>query len=432
MNYLSKLAVFLLLTLATLAVRGEEPTVMRLSLQQAQDYALQHNYTLMNATLSEKKAEAAKWEALSSMLPQVKASFDYSSMCGYEMQFGAMHIPMNPYGTFGITASIAVTAQQIVGTMMSSTSKELSEISRMQTELSTLINVKNIYVSILAMEDVVGLLDSSLANMETLERTTIESVKAGAAEQISADKISVQVASMRNSIQANRRALNLLYNSLILQIGADVNSKLELTTPLDELLDISKAAQLTNATFDMSRNYDYQMLEKNEKLSHDQLLLAWLGFTPTLSAYYQYNAKTYFGKDEGMNMTPPNMIGAGVSLPLFQSGTRIAKIKQANIDYQKTLNSRRQAEDGLQVSHHQLCYDLLNALETYQTQKSNLEVCKRVLDNTTEKYKFGHASGLEVTNASTDIISAQSNYIQAVMSVINAQLSLEQLLGGQR
>jgi hypothetical protein len=33
-----------------------------------------------------------------------------------------------------------------------------------------------------------------------------------------------------------------------------------------------------------------------------------------------------------------------------------------------------------------------------------------------------------VTNASTDIITAQSNYIQAVMSVISAQLALENLL----
>ena len=51
-----------------------------------------------------------------------------------------------------------------------------------------------------------------------------------------------------------------------------------------------------------------------------------------------------------------------------------------------------------------------------------------VFDNITEKYKFGRASSLEVTNASNDIISAQSNYIQAVMSVISAQLVLENLI----
>ena len=56
--------------------KGQE--TMQLTLEQAQQYAIEHNYTLQNASLDVKKAEAAKWEALSSMLPQVNAQFDYS------------------------------------------------------------------------------------------------------------------------------------------------------------------------------------------------------------------------------------------------------------------------------------------------------------------------------------------------------------------
>ena len=71
---------------------------------------------------------------------------------------------------------------------------------------------------------------------------------------------------------------------------------------------------------------------------------------------------------------------------------------------------------------------MASALETYDIQSRNLEVSQRVFDNITEKYRYGRASSLEVTNASTDIISAQSNYIQAVMSVLSAQVALEDLL----
>ena len=124
-------------------------------------------------------------------------------------------------------------------------------------------------------------------------------------------------------------------------------------------------------------------------------------------------------------MTPPNMIGASVSLPLFQSGTRAAKIKGAKIDYQKNLNSKLQAEDGLKVQYNQLCYDLVSAIESYNIQRENLDVTRRVFHNVSEKYTYGRASNLEVTNASTDILNAQSNYIQAVMSVVKAQVALE-------
>ena len=419
----------LLVLLFTGGLKAQESAALRLSFDEALRYAVDHNYSLRNAGLDVQKAEAARWEALSTMLPQVKAGFDYSNMLGYEMNFGAMSIPMNPYGTFGLTASVALTAQQVVGTMLSRVSKDMSDISYRQSLQQTHASVKNVYVSILVMEDVVGLLDSSLANMERLEKSTLESVRVGAAEQVAADKLSVQVASMRNSIQSNRRSLQMLYNSLILQLGAPVDTKIELTTRLDEMMDMNRLQQLLREDFRIEENYNYQLLEKNEIVSKDQLLLAWMGFLPTLSAYYQYNNKTYFGKSEGMNMTPPHMIGVSVSLPLWQSGTRAAKIKEAKISHEQVLNSRRQAEDALRVQYSQLCYDLVNAMESYQIQKENLDVTKRVFDNTAEKFKFGHASNLEVTNASTDIITAQSNYIQAVMSVLSAQVALENLMG---
>ena len=430
MNIIKRIFVGAVLLLCGAGVlEAQEGNVLRLSFDEALRYAVDHNLSLRNAALDVRKAEAARWEAVSTMLPQVKAGFDYSNMCGYEMNFGNMSIPMNPYGTFGLTASIALTAQQVVGVVMNKVSKEMSDIIYRQSLQQTHANVKNVYVSILVMEDVVSLLDSSLANMEQLERSTLESVKVGASEQIAADKLSVQVASMRNSIQANRRSLQMLYNTLILQLGAEVDSRLELTTRLDEVMDMDRLQQLVREDFNIADNYNYQLLEQGKRLSKDQLLLTWMGFLPTLSAYYQYSDKTYFGKSEGMNMTPPHMLGFSISIPLWQSGTRAAKIREAKISHEQNLNSRKQAEDALRVQYSQLCYDLLSAMDSYQIQKENLDVTKRVFDNITEKFTYGHASNLEVTNASTDIITAQSNYIQAVMSVLNAQVALENLLG---
>ena len=404
---------------------------LRLSLEEAQQYAVEHNQTMQNANLDIKKAELERWKTFGTLLPQIKAGFDYQNMCGYEMVMGegptAFHIPMDPNGTFSVTASVALTGAQIVGTLLQDIAMQMTDISRQQTEQQTRSSVKSVYVSILVMEQTVGLLDSSLANLERLAATSQASVDVGAAEQVDADKLQVQVASMRNSINSTRRSLQMLRNSMLLQLGADVNAMLELTTPVEEILSVDNATQLLSHGFDITKNYNYQLLEQNETLAKRNVTMAWMDFTPTLSVYYQYSKKHYFG-DEGMNMTPPNMIGASVSVPLFSSGTRAANVKSAKIALQETQNSRRQAEDGLRVQYNQLCYDLASALESYDIQSRNLDVTKRVFDNLTEKYKYGRASSLEVTNASTDIISAQSNYIQAVMSVISAQIELENLL----
>ena len=463
---LKRLTLTLALAAMTLAATAQNDATtektMRLSLSEAQEYAVQHNYALQNSALDVKKAEATRWQTLSSMLPQVKAGFDYQNMCGYEMNLGgrssmgsmmpdsitiggvtmpisfpssggsgstSTSIPMNPSGTFSITASIALTGAQLVGTLLNRIAIDMANVTHRQSEQTTRSNVKTAYTSILIMEQTVRLLDTSLQNMQQLLETTEASGTAGASEPVTADKLKVQVATMKSSINSTERSLNMLYNSLILLLGADVNYKLQLTTPIEQVLDVDYAAQLTMGGFHIEDNYNYQLLQQSERLARKQLTLAWMDFTPTISAYYQYSDKTYFGKDAGFNMTPPNMIGASVSLPLFQSGTRAAKIKGAKIDYQKNLNSKMQAEDGLRVQYNQMCYDLVSAIESYNIQRENLDVTRRVFRNVSEKYTYGRASNLEVTNASTDILNAQSNYIQAVMSVVKAQVALENLLG---
>ncbi|MBR5167759.1 MAG: TolC family protein, partial [Salinivirgaceae bacterium] len=76
----------------------------------------------------------------------------------------------------------------------------------------------------------------------------------------------------------------------------------------------------------------------------------------------------------------------------------------------------------------QLRYNLASAFESYEAQKQNTEVTQRVFDKTSEKYQQGVASSLDVTNAGTNLISAQSSYVQALMELVTAQIELEKLL----
>lgn len=406
------------------------PRQLSLSLRQAQDYAVQHNCAMQNASLDQKKAEAAKWQALASMMPQGSVSFAYSNMLGYEIEFGStgMKIPMNPNGQLSAQVAVAITGAQIVGAMISDISVKMSDITRRQTVLTTESNVKNIYTSILVMQETMSLLDSSLENIMNLKRITDATLAAGAAEQTDADKLQVQVGTMRNTINSNKRALEVLKNSLLLQLGANPDDTVVLTTQLDDILDIATANQVLSKGFDINNNFTYQTLQQSEKLGKKQVAMAYMDFLPTLTAYYKYSWLTYFGKDEGFNMNPPHMIGASMSWNIFTIGSRIKAVSSAKIDYEKTLNSKRQAEDALKMQYKQAAYDLVNALETYNIQKENIDVTQRVFRNVTEKYKYGRASSLEVTQSSSELISAQSSYIQAVVSVVNAQVALEQLM----
>lgn len=399
-----------------------------INLSDAQAYALEHNRTLKNASLEIQKAEVAQWKALASMLPQANVKLDYSNFMGYEINFMGGAIPMNPSGNLTGQVAVALSGAQLVGNQLAGMATKMAEINLKKSEQEIANQVKSIYYSTLIMEETVSLLEKNLENIKKLYEYAEQSVKVGVADQTDADQLLVQVSTMETTINSTRRSIEMLYNSLRLQLGLDVNTDVTLTQNIDDLLNLEIALQLLKNDFVLDNNFDYQLIKQSADLSKKQITLNAWSYGPTLSAFYQYTKKTYFGKDEGFNMTPPNLIGATVSIPIFSSGVTYSKIREAKIAHEIQLNSLADAEEALKIQHSQLRYNLTSAYESYQNQKKNIEVNQRILENISKKYEQGMASSLDITTSNTNLLTAQSNYVQALLEVVNAQIALEKLL----
>ena len=329
--------------------------------------------------------------------------------------------------TFGVQVAVALSGTQFVAMKLSRLALEMSELSKQKSEQDIRNQVKSLYYSALVMEETVDLLDRNLENMKKLLESTNSAVKVGVSEQIDADKLQVQVLTMESGINSTKRSLEMVYNAMRLQLGVDVNTKIELTQKIDDLLNLELTMQLLANELNLDNNYDYQLLQKNVELSGKQVSIAKWNHTPTLSAYYQHSIVKYIG-DKGFSMTPPNMIGATLSVPIWSSGNKWNSLKEAKINYQEQQNTLESTTNALLVQHNQLKYNLASAYETFENQKQNTEVTQRVFDKTSQKYEQGVASSLEVTNAGTNLISAQSSYVQALMELVTAQIELEKLL----
>ena len=184
--------------------------------------------------------------------------------------------------------------------------------------------------------------------------------------------------------------------------------------------------------FDIDRNDDYRLLKESTELARKQIALTGWSNGPTFSIYHQYSGRHNFSDELTMNMTPPNMIGAQISLPIFTSGRNTAAIRDARLAYEKQRNVLEDTELALGVQYRQLVYNLRSAIEKYEIQKQNVDVARRVFDNIAKKYEYGVASSLDVTNSGTNLIAAQSSYVQSLLEIVSAQVSLEQILNKQQ
>lgn len=404
------------------------PAQLNLSLSEAQDYAVATNRSLRNADLAVQKAYAQRWQTIAAMLPQVDMSWAFQSMMGYEMVLGGMPIPMNDNGTLGVTASVGINGQAIVGVLLNNLAIDMQKLNLQQSEHNLRANVKSSYASVLVLEDVVNLLDASLKNIEHLAAMTQRSVDVGAAEQTTADQIQVRVNTLKNNINANKRSMQLAINALKVLLNVPVETDLVLTSSLDDLLSAETILQLLGQDFVLENNLNYQTLAKNVELAKTNVHMAGWAYGPTVAVGYQYSEKSYFGKTEGLNMTPPNALSISVSMPLWSSGKREAGVVEKKIALEEARNTFAETADNLGIQNEQLRYNLQNGYETYLTEKDNMDVTQRIFDSTTKKFNQGVASNLELVNASNDLISAQSTYVQAVLSLVNAQVELEKFL----
>lgn len=398
------------------------------TLDEAKQYAVEHNRTVQNAGLSVKQAEAARWQSIASMLPQVSGSLGYTNMCGYEMKLAGMPVPMNPTGELGIKATMTISGQQIVGSLISDLAKDMQDVAKAKTIQAIEANVTNVYVNILATQETVELLRKNMVNLETLYEMTENAVKVGSAEQIDADQLSVQVASMESAINTTDRTIEVLKSSLQLLLGVDASTEIVLSNKLDDILNVDEAMKLLSSELVLEENYDYALSKQQAELAKKQVTLKAMEYVPSITGFYQYSEKTYFGEAEGMNMTPPNTVGVTVSVPIWSSGVRAAGVTEKKLAYQAAQNTLADTEDQLRVSDRQYRYDLVSAYDNYQIQKRNIEVTQRVFENMSKKFEYGYASSLDVTNTSTNLITAQQNYIQALTSMVNAHINLKNLL----
>ena len=410
------------------APKQEVSATLNLSLQEAQDYAVETNRSLRNASLAVQKAYAQRWQTIASMLPSADLSWGYTSMMGYKMNFGGMPIEMPDNGTLGVTAAVGINGQAIVGALLNNVAIDMQKLNLQQSEDNLRANVKTSYASVLVLQNVVTLLESSLANIEQMAEMTQRSVDVGAAEQTTADLIQVRVNTLKNNINANLRSTQLALNALKVLLDVPANTELVLTSTLEDFLSAEAVLKLLGYDFALENNLNYQLLEKNVELAKKNVHMAGWAYGPTVALAYQYSKKDYFGEKEGFNMTPPNAVSLNISMPLWSSGKRAAGVVEKKIALEEARNTFAETANNLGIQNEQLRYNLQNSYETYMNEKDNMEVTQRVFESTTNKFNQGAASNLDLVNASNDLITAQSSYVQAVLTLVNAQVELEKFL----
>ncbi|MBL0057997.1 MAG: TolC family protein [Elusimicrobia bacterium] len=294
----------------------------------------------------------------------------------------------------------------------------------------TIFAVKRLFWRILLASATVSIQQDTLTSAEDHLLTIRTRYKEGLDSDLTVLRQEVEVAGTKPLLI---RARNLLETGLTLL-------KMTLTMDVDHPLSIS--GDLSSPTEPLP---PYEGLV-GLALEHDAALQA--ARQRSLSAQHNVGvvrgtarpSLALFGRYEWQAQSPdfsPTADEKGESLaaglraytPLFMGGSNLERIRQAELEYQKSVEQEKQAERSVRAALKTDYLDAQEALERAQSQNTAIAQARRALDAMEVRYRAGQASQLDLNDATLSLQRARLAHVLALSDYWTSVGAVEKTTG---
>lgn len=415
------------------------------SLDEAIEYAMENNYDVI---YSEKNIEAAKQqmrEATAFGLPQIDGSLDYTDNIALptsvvpgeffgepgqdlEIQFGTKY-SMNA----GLYASqLLFSGTYIVGLQTAKIFMEKASVDFFRDKVAVKQQVANSYYNVLSAKEALWVVDTTLAVTKKLAEETRLTYEVGFAEDIDVDQLELLVADLEASKVYLNNQLSITNAFLKFYLGLGDQDTVILKDNMSKLIAERQASTIMSQPFNYNNNVDYVSLSKQKEIRYMQVKLEKSSYMPSLNASInlmanaQRNSWDFFNSDGKWYSS--SAFGVNLIVPIWSSGQRNAKVKQAKIAYEQIDVMEDQLITSLNLQYQAARSEYLNAYTVYKNKGSARKVAEKIFNTTSIKFSEGMASSLDILNTQNQFLSAEQDYINAALSLLKAGQELEKLL----
>lgn len=415
------------------------------SLKEAINYAIENNKAAQDAAQDIRLAELQKWQTTSIGLPQISANIAYNNWIQQQVSlvpaefFGgvpgefaeiAFGTPQTVNGTLTVNQKL-FDGSYIVGLQAAKVYLEISKLAQEKTTNELRKAVCAAYGNILLTQANLKIIAS---NIKTVQNNIYDLQKVYENGMTEAENIEQLQLTMSGLVSAKNFNLNLKslgYQLFNLTLGLDLNQAVTLTDSLEDLVTNSILETTVQSETDLDRNIDFKIALNDLRSKELLLKLERSKALPTLTAFVN---GSYIGNNDNFDFLNrsqkwfgASQFGVNMSIPIFSSFGRTASTQKAKINLEKSkrslINVRREVEIQVQRAENDLAF----AKADLDTKKQALDLAKRIEEKNQIKFFEGLATSFELSQAQTQLYSAQQQYIQAMLSVLNKHTELDVL-----
>ena len=415
------------------------------SLNQAIEYALQNNYSSINATRDIAISRQKKWETTAAGLPQINAGIDYQNNFQIQRSLIPAEIFGGPAGTFQEVAfgtkhnmnarsslsQLIFDGSYIVALQASKAYLEFFENAKKKSDSEIRAMITNAYGNVLLAEESIKVLERNQTILEKNYNDVKQIYKNGLGEEESVEQIAITVASVKSNLNNVVRLREISLRMLKVNLGILMEDDLKLTDNLDVLSQNNLVLAVSNSEFDVTSNIDYQIATSLVTQKRLLLKLEKSKSLPSLAANvnFGYNAfsETFTFANQSQRWLNYSNLGMSLNIPIFSSFGRNAKTQQAKIAFEQSKTQQTEAEQMIKLQYQKVKSDFEFSIEEYATAKSNLNLAERIERKQQIKFKEGLSTSFEFTEAQRQLYTTQQSYLQSMVNVINNRASLEKI-----
>lgn len=417
--------------------------VKQLSLEQAIEYALEHNPSVINAKLAGDMADGKVSETIATGMPQINGGIDLTNNFELPTSFLPGEIVGSPepevpiqFGTrYSGSATLSLTQMLFDGSFFvglegAKTYRELSTKELVKTRIDVAEMVAKSYYAVLVSEFRLDLIEKNYGRLDTLLQETTEMYNSGFAEKIDVSRSKVQYNNIKVQKDNAENSLQITRANLSFQLGLPVTEAIVLT----DVLSMEMFDDGAEDVFTYTDRIEYSILQTNQQLALLDKKLNNVKYMPSLDLYATVGANLGTGvtanifdiTNEWYNF---GFIGVRMKVPVFDGLQKHYVNQQKKIRLNQIENSFDQMERRMDLQVRDSKVKLDNAIAILISQRENMEISKEVYDVTKEKYQEGVGSNLEVINADADYKQAQTNFFVALYNALIAKVDYKKSIG---
>ena len=415
------------------------------TLQQAIDYALEYNYSVINSGRDIEAARQKKWETTAMGLPQINAGVDYTNnfvlqksvipaeFAGgnpgdyIEVAFGTKHTMI----ARSTLSQLIFDGSYIVALQASKTYLKYYENAKQRTDIDIKEMVINSYGNVLLAKENIAILEKNIASLQKTLNDTKAIYTNGLIEEESVEQLQITLGSLESTLNYNKRLLDITYQMLKINLGIELSETVTLTDRLEDLTIQNMDLAFSKTEFDVNSNINFKIASNFEEQRTLEYKLERSKALPSLAANINFGYTAF--KDQfqfftkNQNWFNYSNLGVSLNVPIFSSLARSSRTQQAKIAVDQAKTQLSETEQKLKLQYATAKSEYEYSIADYETAKNNLRLSERIEKKQQIKFTEGLSTSFDFNDAQRQLYASQQKYLQTMITIISKKASLEKI-----